>query len=125
MLSFDRLTYKAQEALGKSQQIASENGQQQIEPLHLLKSLFVDAESIARSVCKKIGVNPEALHRTVAISSGCLDSLPHNGYVVTTIRAVCGETHGRAYGAVGALTVVVPLIGLAVAIALLELGFGL
>jgi H+/gluconate symporter-like permease len=71
------------------------------------------------------GVHPEALHRTVAISSGVLDSLPHNGYVVTTIRAICRETHAAAYGAVGALTVVVPLLGLAVAIALLSLGFGL
>jgi H+/gluconate symporter-like permease len=71
------------------------------------------------------GVHPEALHRTVAISSGVLDSLPHNGYVVTTIRAICRETHAAAYGAVGALTVLVPLVGLAVAIVLLSFGFGL
>ncbi|UTA46507.1 GntP family permease [Simiduia sp. 21SJ11W-1] len=57
------------------------------------------------------GVNPEALHRVVAISSGALDSLPHNGYVVTTIRAICGETHKAAYGPMGALTVVVPVLG--------------
>ena len=62
------------------------------------------------------GVNPEQLHRVVSISSGALDSLPHNGYVVTTIRAICKETHQRAYWAVGALTVVVPLIGLLMAI---------
>ncbi|WJG08039.1 SLC13 family permease [Aliiglaciecola sp. LCG003] len=64
------------------------------------------------------GVDPEQLHRIVSISSGALDSLPHNGYVVTTIRAICHETHQRAYWAVGALTVVVPLIGLSLAIAL-------
>ncbi|WP_347552093.1 GntP family permease [Pseudalkalibacillus hwajinpoensis] len=71
------------------------------------------------------GVNPEALHRTIAISSGALDSLPHNGYVVTTIRAICGESHQDAYGAVGALTVIVPLIGLALAIVLFSLGLGI
>jgi H+/gluconate symporter-like permease len=64
------------------------------------------------------GVDPEELHRIVAISSGALDSLPHNGYVVTTIRAICHETHQRAYAPMAALTVVVPLIGLAMAIAL-------
>ena len=63
-------------------------------------------------------VDPAALHRVIAIASGGLDSLPHNGYVVTTIRAICGETHKDAYGPVGALTVVVPAIGLIVAIAL-------
>ncbi len=67
------------------------------------------------------GVEPEELHRIVAISSGALDSLPHNGYVVTTIRAICHETHKAAYGSVAALTVVVPLIGLAMAIALFSI----
>ncbi|MBJ7266753.1 GntP family permease [Idiomarina abyssalis] len=62
------------------------------------------------------GVNPEQLHRIVSISSGALDSLPHNGYVVTTIRAICNEKHSAAYWAVAAVTVVVPLMGLAVAI---------
>jgi H+/gluconate symporter-like permease len=63
-------------------------------------------------------VDPEALHRVIAIASGALDSLPHNGYVVTTIRAICGETHKDAYGAVAALTVVIPAIGTVLAIAL-------
>ena len=67
------------------------------------------------------GVEPEQLHRIVSISSGALDSLPHNGYVVTTIRAICNETHKAAYWAVGALTVVVPVIGLAMAIGLFTL----
>jgi H+/gluconate symporter-like permease len=64
------------------------------------------------------GVDPDALHRVVAISSGALDSLPHNGYVVTTIRAICRETYQAAYPAVGALTVIVPALGTALAIAL-------
>lgn len=65
-----------------------------------------------------VGAQPDELHRVVAISSGALDSLPHNGYVVTTIRAVCGETHKDAYGAVGALTVIIPVIGTIIAVAL-------
>ncbi|EKE68114.1 GntP family permease [Gallaecimonas xiamenensis] len=65
-----------------------------------------------------LGVNPDALHRVVAISSGALDSLPHNGYVVTTIRAICGERHEDAYWPLAALTVVIPLLGTALAIAL-------
>ena len=62
------------------------------------------------------GVDPNELHRVVAIASGGLDSLPHNGYVVTTIRAICGETHASAYAPLGKLTVIVPFIGLAFAI---------
>ncbi len=64
------------------------------------------------------GVDPEQLHRVVAISSGALDSMPHNGYVVTTIRAICNETHKAAYGPLAALTLVVPLMGVVLALAL-------
>lgn len=68
------------------------------------------------------GVDPESLHRVAAIASGSIDSLPHSGYVVTTIRVICGETHARAYMPIFATTVVVPLIGVALAVALFSLG---
>ena len=67
------------------------------------------------------GVNPDALHRIVAISSGGLDSLPHNGYVVTTIRSICRERYSAAYPAMAALTVAIPVLGLAIAVALFSL----
>lgn len=67
-----------------------------------------------------LGVDPEGLHRVVSISSGALDSLPHNGYVVTTLRGICKETYAAAYPAVGALTVIVPALGTALAVALLS-----
>lgn len=68
------------------------------------------------------GVDANQLHRSVAISSGVLDSMPHNGYVVTTIRAICNETHKAAYGPMAILTVVVPGLGLALCLVLFALG---
>jgi H+/gluconate symporter-like permease len=68
------------------------------------------------------GVNPEQLHRVVALSSGALDALPHNGYVVTTIRAICGETHRDAYGPLAVLAAVVPTLGLILCLVLFGLG---
>ena len=68
------------------------------------------------------GVDPDQLHRVVAISSGALDSLPHNGYVVTTIRAICKETHAAAYAPMGALTVIIPLLGLVLCLGLFAVG---
>ena len=67
------------------------------------------------------GVSPDALHRIVAISSGGLDSLPHNGYVVTTIRSICKESYAGAYPAMAALTVIVPVLGVALAVFLFSL----
>lgn len=69
-----------------------------------------------------MGVNADAMHRTISMSSGTLDSLPHGGYTVTTIRSIAGETHKDAYGAFGAMTVVVPLVAVILAIGLFMLG---
>lgn len=79
--------------------------------LPLVKPVFID----------QLGVAPRALHRVVAIASGSLDSMPANGYLVTLIRTICGETYRAAYGPVFVVSVVIPLIGTAEAIALLKL----
>jgi H+/gluconate symporter-like permease len=60
-------------------------------------------------------IDPALLHRVAVISSGTLDSLPHNGAVVTLL-AVCGSTHRDSYrdivmvGIVGALLALVAVI---------------
>jgi H+/gluconate symporter-like permease len=79
--------------------------------LPLLAPLYVGADVPAEQ-----RVDPSELHRVVSIASGGLDSLPHNGYVVTLIRAICGESHQAAYGTVAKLTVIVPLIGTVLAL---------
>lgn len=61
------------------------------------------------------GVSPEFLHRISAIASGGLDSLPHNGVVITMLM-VMGMTHREAYKEVFVETVLVPLAALAVAL---------
>ena len=62
------------------------------------------------------GLDPGAMHRISALASGGLDSLPHNGYVVTTIRAICGETHKRSYKDVFVVSIVIPTVVLLVAV---------
>ncbi|WP_198318567.1 GntP family permease [Aeribacillus pallidus] len=64
------------------------------------------------------GLDPGAMHRISALASGGLDSLPHNGYVVTTIRAICGEEHSRAYKPIFMLSVILPTIVLFLAVIL-------
>ncbi|WP_263707968.1 GntP family permease [Shouchella tritolerans] len=70
----------------------------------------------------EIGVPAEQLHRVAALSSGVLDSLPQGGYTVTTITAICRERYKDAYPIYGALTVVVPFLGLILAIILFSIG---
>lgn len=64
------------------------------------------------------GISAAALHRTMSIASAALDSLPHNGYIVTVTNSLCNETHKDAYMPVFWLTVFTPLVGAAVAVVL-------
>ena len=63
----------------------------------------------------ELGIDPALMHRVAVIGAGTLDSLPHNGAVVTLL-AVCGSTHGKSYfdivmvGIVGALLALVAVI---------------
>jgi H+/gluconate symporter-like permease len=52
-----------------------------------------------------IGLSPEILHRVASMASGGMDSLPHNGAVITLL-AVCGLTHRQSYIDIGAITLI-------------------
>ena len=63
------------------------------------------------------GIDPAALHRVAVIGAGSLDSLPHNGAVVTLL-AVCGTTHAESYLDIVMAAIVGALLALTVVIAL-------
>ena len=65
----------------------------------------------------EIGLDPALLHRVAVIGSGTLDSLPHNGAVVTLL-AVCGSTHRDSYRDIVMVGIVGALVALAAVIAL-------
>src|SRR5262249_34833828 len=44
----------------------------------------------------EIGLDPSLLHRVAVMSAGTLDTLPHNGAIVTVL-AICGCTHRESY----------------------------
>ncbi len=63
------------------------------------------------------GIDPELLHRVAAVATGGLDTLPHNGAVITLL-AICGLTHRQAYFDLAMAAMVVPFIALVVLITL-------
>ncbi|HEX3405963.1 MAG TPA: GntP family permease, partial [Caulobacteraceae bacterium] len=63
------------------------------------------------------GIDPALMHRVAVIGAGTLDSLPHNGAVVTLL-AVCGATHKEAYFDIAMTAIVGALIALAAVVAL-------
>jgi len=63
------------------------------------------------------GIDPALMHRVAAIGAGSLDSLPHNGAVVTLL-AVCGATHKQSYFDIVMVGIVSALLALGVVIVL-------
>lgn len=64
-----------------------------------------------------LGIDPALMHRVSVIGAGTLDSLPHNGAVVTLL-AVCGTTHRQSYKDIVVVGIVGPIIALVAVIAL-------
>ena len=63
------------------------------------------------------GIDPGLLHRVAVIGAGTLDSLPHNGAVVTLL-AVCNSTHRESYFDIVMVSIVGGLLALAAVIGL-------
>lgn len=60
-------------------------------------------------IANQIGLDPGVLHRIASISSGGLDSLPHNGAVLTLL-AFSHCTHKESYWGICVTTVIIPVI---------------
>ncbi|HXN26595.1 MAG TPA: ATP-dependent chaperone ClpB [Candidatus Acidoferrales bacterium] len=61
MLNFEKLTVKAQQALQAAQEMGGREGQQQIEPLHLLWALLAQGDGVVPPLLEKLGVSPTTL----------------------------------------------------------------
>jgi H+/gluconate symporter-like permease len=53
----------------------------------------------------KLGITPEVLHRVASMASGGMDTLPHNGAVITLL-AITGLTHRQSYGDIFMMTLI-------------------
>ncbi len=68
-----------------------------------------------------IGLSPEAFHRIASLASGGLDTLPHNGAVLTLLT-ITGMTHRDSYLDIFVVSLLIPLLSVAVAILLASFG---
>lgn len=68
-----------------------------------------------------LNIDPQVLHRIAAMACGGLDTLPHNGAVITLL-AVTGMTHKESYADIGMCTVIIPAIAVAICIVLATFG---
>ena len=68
-------------------------------------------------MASEAGISPDLLHRVAVMSAGVFDTLPHCGAIITLL-SICKLTHRQSYLNIAAVTIVGPLVALAVVIAL-------
>ncbi len=56
-MNFNSFTIKSQEAIQKALELTRGAGQQQIEPVHLLKAIMLEGESLVKFIFQKVGAN--------------------------------------------------------------------
>ena len=64
-MTLDKFTIKAQEAVQQAVNTAQLNGQQVIEPVHILKGILEKAKDVANFIFQKLGVNAQQVEMLV------------------------------------------------------------
>jgi ATP-dependent Clp protease ATP-binding subunit ClpB len=60
-IRWDKFTVKAQEAVQRANELASEHGNPEVLPVHLLAALLEDKEGIVPPIMEKIGIGPQSV----------------------------------------------------------------
>lgn len=64
-MNFNNFTIKAQETVQQAVQLVTQNNQQAIEPVHLLKAVIMTGESISNFLFQKLGVNAQQVTKAL------------------------------------------------------------
>ena len=64
-MNFNNFTIKSQEAIQKAVELTKAAGQQAIEPVHLLKGVMTEGDSLVKFIFQKIGVTPTQVESAV------------------------------------------------------------
>ena len=64
-MTFDKFTIKAQEAIQDAVNITQHNGQQTIEPVHLLKGVMSKGKDVTNFIFQKLGVNSQQIETLI------------------------------------------------------------
>lgn len=72
-MNFNNFTIKSQEVIQKAIEYTRSSGQQQIEPVHILKAIFSESETIVNFIFQKLGANINAVRSGI---DSTISSLP-------------------------------------------------
>jgi ATP-dependent Clp protease ATP-binding subunit ClpB len=86
-MRFDKFTIKSQELIQSAQELAARQGNQQIEPEHLLGAMLAEPEGIAKSMLRKLGTSPAAIAQEVTLAIGGIPKVSGTTEIYLSPRA--------------------------------------
>src|SRR6202043_1022740 len=96
-IRWDKFTVKAQEAVQRANDLASEHGNPELLPLHLLAALLEDKEGIVPPVLEKIGMGPQAVLSDVYAEIGRLPKVSGGSAAQATLSPAANQLLERAF----------------------------
>ena len=64
-MNFNNFTIKSQEAIQKAVELTRSAGQQAVEPVHLLKGVMSEGESLINFIFAKVGANTAMVNHAI------------------------------------------------------------
>jgi len=96
-IRWDKFTVKAQEAVQRSTELASEHGNPEVLPVHVLAALLEDQEGIVPPVLEKIGIGPQTVLNDVYREIERLPKVSGGGAQQSTLSAAANQLLERAF----------------------------
>src|ERR1700758_3110057 len=100
-IRWDKFTVKAQEAVQRANDLASEHGNPELLPLHLLAALLEDKEGIILPVLEKIGIGPQAVLSETYREIEKLPKVSGGGAAQASLSKAANELLDRAFKEAG------------------------
>ena len=96
-IRWDKFTVKAQEAVQRANDLASEHGNPELLPLHLLAALMDDKEGIVLPVLEKIGIGAQAVLGEIYREIERLPKVSGEGATQATMSPTLNQLIERAF----------------------------
>ncbi len=96
-IRWDKFTVKAQEAVQRANELASEHGNPELLPLHLLAALIEDKEGIVLPVLDKLGVGAQAVLSEIYREIERLPKVSGEGATQATMSPALNQLIERAF----------------------------
>src|ERR1700750_1231011 len=96
-IRWDKFTVKAQEAVQRANDIASEHGNPELLPVHVLAALLEDKEGIVPPILEKLGIGPQVVLNESYRESDSLPKVSGEGATQPTMSPALNQLIERAF----------------------------